>query len=219
MFTRLLAIAVSGLLVGCASVQSQKPSYKSGNFPAIGTKTTVTVGQVMVAKYDYLSLGIATMRESVEGSFWTGRQGLGAGSQLSPAVSAGADVFCQPPPRLGAPCLKDTNNDNVFDIAYTMNAYGFLVNETKIPGARYRVDDRSIKDGFKYELLYQGVGGGVARIAYREYTDSLARPAFSQDLTYTLASNADTAARFRNVSIVIHSADNSGISYTVQSGF
>ncbi len=100
-----------------------------------------------------------------------------------------------------------------------MNAYGFLVNGVEIPPAAYRLGDHSIRDGFKYELLYQGIDNGVVRIAYREYTENLARPAYSQDLTYTLEPSGQTRIRFRDVSAVIHSANNNEIQYTVESGF
>lgn len=90
---------------------------------------------VMVTKHDYLSLGRATLREGVAGSFWAGRDGLAAGSSLASAVSSGEQVFCQPPPRLGAACLKDADGDSRFDRAYTMNAFGMLVNGRDIPPA------------------------------------------------------------------------------------
>ena len=94
-----------------------------------------------------------------------------------------------------------------------------LVNETNIDPVGYRQGNQTIEDGFKYELIYQGRDGNVARIAYREYTDNLARPAFSQELTYTLEAGAGTPVRFREVSLTIHQADNNQIVYTVQSGF
>jgi hypothetical protein len=99
-----------------------------------------------------------------------------------------------------------------------MNAYGYLVNEVVIPPASYHTGNKAIKDGFKYELLYQGLDNGVVRIAYREYTESLARPAFSQNLTYTL-NTGNTQIRFRDVLATIHSADNNEIVYTVNAGF
>jgi len=205
--------------VGCASVQPQNPKSVVGSFPDVGVSTSVAVGQVMVTKYDYLSLATATLRDPVEGSFWAGRNPLTVGSVLTPAISSGQEVYCQPPARLGAPCLKDTDKDGRFDYGYTMNAYGMLVNGRSIPPAAYRISDQSIKDGFKYELLYEGVDNGVLRIAYREFTENLARPAFSQDLTYTLDRDGHTRIRFRTVAATIHRADNKEIEYTVESGF
>lgn len=216
---RLLLVVAMLSILRCASVQPQNPKYVVGSFPDIGVRTTVTVGQVMVTKYDYLSLATATLREPVGGSAWKGRNALTAGSVLVPAVSSGQTVYCQPPSRLGAPCLKDTNNDGRFDYASTMNAYGMLVNGGEIPPASYRVADQSIKDGFKYELLYEGIDKGVARIAYREFTESLARPAFSQDLTYTLDPGGHAQIRFKSVAATIYRADNNEIEYTVEKQF
>lgn len=100
-----------------------------------------------------------------------------------------------------------------------MNLYGMLVNESNITPVGYRRANQTIQDGFKYELLYQGRSGDVVRIAYREYTDNLARPAFSQEITYTLDPGQPTLVQFRNVSLTIEEADNSKIVYTVHSGF
>lgn len=216
---RMSLLLVIVVLVGCASVQTQQPKYQTGAFPEVGVRTTKSVGKVMVEKYEYLAQKGATLMNAVAGSFWRRRDGLSVGTALVSAVSSGEEVFCQSPPRLGAPCLKDTDGDGRFDRAFTMNAYGFLIYEVNIPPAAYRIRDQSIKDGFRYELLYQGINNGVVRITYREYTENLARPAFRQDLTYTLESNGETRIRFRDVSAVIHMANNNQIEYTVESGF
>jgi len=99
-----------------------------------------------------------------------------------------------------------------------MNAFGMIVNGRSIDNIRYRVADQNIQDGFKYELIYQGRDENVVRIAYREYTDNLARPAFSQDLSYTLEESI-TDVRFRDVALTIHEANNNEITYVVESGF
>lgn len=119
---------------------------------------------------------------------------------------------------MGSSCLQDTDNDEQFDRASTFNAYVLLVNGRDILPAGYRRSNQNILDGFKYELIYQGVDNGVVRIAYREFAENLARPAFSQGLTYTL-DREDTVGRFRDVALAIHAADNNGITYTVTSGF
>lgn len=214
-------IAIVGFvtLIGCASVQTIAPEYQTGKFPELNVESTVNVGQVMVSEYDYLSQDRAILRDSLSGSFWTGRTAAVAGSSLVAAISSGVKVYCLPPGGLGSPCVKDTDGDGFFDKASTMNAYGMLVNETNIDPVGYRQGNQTIEDGFKYELIYQGRDGNVARIAYREYTDNLARPAFSQELTYTLEAGAGTPVRFREVSLTIHQADNNQIVYTVQSGF
>jgi hypothetical protein len=205
-------------LAGCASVQTEPPRYESGHFPEPQTLTTVNVGQVMVTEYDYLSQVRATVLDDVSGSFWTNRRSISSGDALVSAISSGEQVYCQAPRRDGAPCLKDTNGDGHFDRAYTMNAFGMVVNGRNIGAVRYRVADQNIQDGFKYELIYQGIDGDTVRIAYREYTENLARPAFSQDLSYTLEEPL-TDIRFRDVQLTIHEANNNQITYILESGF
>jgi hypothetical protein len=73
--------------------------------------------------------------------------------------------------------------------------------------------------GFKSELLYEGVSGGTLRLSYREYIDSLARPAFQQELTYTLSPTPPTDIAFRGVRISVDAADKNSIRYRVLSGF
>lgn len=72
--------------------------------------------------------------------------------------------------------------------------------------------------GFRYELLYQGISGNVVSLLYREYIDDLARPAFQQNLTYTLTPEGPTEVSFRETRIRILSADNNRIRYEVLSG-
>lgn len=207
------------MLTGCASIQTASPKRQVGSFPELGKTQTVSTGQVMVTKYDYLSLGMATLLERVDQSRWYGRPAVQAGEKLTPAISGGQQIFCFPGFSLGAACFADSKGDGSFDLAYTVNLYGYLVNKDRIQPAAYRIADQSIKDGFKYELLYEGVDNDVVRIAYREYTENVARPAFSQDLTYTLASSGTTQIKFREVSINVLHADNTSIEYTVETGF
>jgi hypothetical protein len=64
-----------------------------------------------------------------------------------------------------------------------------------------------------FELVYGGTTGDAIQVMYREYTaEDLARPAFSQQLVYSLATRS---IRFRDIQIEVASADNEAIHYTV----
>lgn len=70
------------------------------------------------------------------------------------------------------------------------------------------------------ELLYQGVGGGVLRLTYREYTgEDLARPAFSQEVTYDIDPAGPTEILFKGARITVLSAGNTGVRYHVDTPF
>ncbi|SDE11323.1 hypothetical protein [Aquimonas voraii] len=73
--------------------------------------------------------------------------------------------------------------------------------------------DRS-KGWTNFELIYSGTTRDALNLLYREYTpDDMARPAFSQQLTYDRAS---PEIRFRSVRITVHEANNQSIRYTVE---
>ena len=64
-----------------------------------------------------------------------------------------------------------------------------------------------------FELVYGGRTGDAITVLYREYTpDDMARPAFTQTLTYALA---EKTIRFRNIAMSVESADNQSITYVV----
>lgn len=42
-------------------------------------------------------------------------------------------------------------------------------------------------ENFRQELLYQGKAGAMLKVSYREFNGDMARPAFTQDLTFDLA--------------------------------
>lgn len=213
-----LSVVVLSVLAGCATVKQETPKYVTGEHPEIGVENSVYVGQVMVSEYDYLSQDTAVLRGNVDGNLWLGRQGVSNGANLIGAIAGGEKIYCVPPGGYGMPCLKDTNSDGSFDRAYTMNAFGMVVNGIDISPVRYKQRDSNIQDGFKYELVYQGVSDRTIKITYREYRDNLARPAFRQDLSYNFDGEG-TQIRFRDVSMVVKHADNNEIVYVVNSGF
>lgn len=207
-------------VVGCATVQTTNTAhYETGHFPEVNEQTTVAVGSVMVSGYDFMSQSLAILRADVPKGFWAGRKGMAAGSTLRMAVSRGQEVYCEQTIGTGSPCFEDTDRDGAFDRVSSFNMYGLLVNATRIDPVPYTVSDRKILDGTKLELIYQGISNDVLRIAYREYSETLARPAFSQDLTYTLDESGNSRIQFREVSMVVHAADNNSVTYSVTKGF
>ena len=203
---------------GCASVQEIPPKREEGNFPPINTKTTVYVGQVMVSEYSYIVPNRAIIRDSVAGNALLGRRPIAAGTTLVGVTTGEKKVFCEPPGIQSQPCFKDTNNDGRFDKAYALNAFQALTYESNIPPARYDISSADVQEGFKYELIYQGISGNTIKLSYREFSNNMARPAFHQDLSYNFEGEG-TSIRFRNVSMIIHDANNNEVVFTVNSGF
>lgn len=73
------------------------------------------------------------------------------------------------------------------------------------------------KYGKEMELVYSGKTDSTLRLSYREYvydrTVLLARPAFSQDLTYDLKISKQIA--FQDILLEVQDADNSKVTFKV----
>ena len=65
----------------------------------------------------------------------------------------------------------------------------------------------------QYELIYSGKSGNVIKILYREFSNDLARPAFSQELQYDLAESK--TIKFRKTTIEVIQASNQEITFRV----
>ncbi|MBC3916443.1 hypothetical protein H8L32_02980 [Undibacterium sp. CY18W] len=119
-----------------------------------------------------------------------------------------------------AGCFVDTDNDGKFDVSvyptynirHKMDAPAAyeLVTETKT------IETRSIEE-FDYvtEMLYQGVSKGEIRISYREFKGGLARPAFTQDLTYEIDPDGTSVIVFRDVKLKVLKANREEITYVL----
>ena len=67
--------------------------------------------------------------------------------------------------------------------------------------------------GLRQELIYTGKSGNNINIEYREFKGNIARPAFSQSLTYDISN--DSLIGFRGALIEVFEATNSSIKYKV----
>lgn len=70
---------------------------------------------------------------------------------------------------------------------------------------------------FQQTLLYSGRVGDKINISYREFSGSVARPAFSNDVEYDLGTSNEIA--YRGARIEVIEATNSSITYRVLSNF
>jgi len=67
--------------------------------------------------------------------------------------------------------------------------------------------------GFKAELIYNGISKNTIKIAYREFMNELARPAFYQELYYDL--DISNIIQFKTFKIEVLHADNSLIRFII----
>ena len=72
-------------------------------------------------------------------------------------------------------------------------------------------------DDFEQTLIYTGAEGTLLRFTYREFSNNMARSAYTIDATYDI--RTDKIIRFRGALIEVIKTDNQSITYKILSGF
>lgn len=227
----LLATALLFLTAACSigGIGSpHQPSYGEEARPAIGTRSTAAVGDPVYVETKRNAMPGAKTKAPIR---WKGGMANMLTANLPPGtvlVRYEADegsAYCSLEPlimdALVGPwrqvCLKDPDNNDAFD---GLTWLGGIPTSELVPPVPYEVGPVVVNDGKGSHLVlaYSGMEGDTMRLAYREYTGDLSKPAFQQDLTYRYE-GPGTKIRFRNVEITVHEVSNDGLTYTVNRGF
>jgi hypothetical protein len=212
-FARL--VAGLGILGGVVAVlassegpQVQFEILETGiaTFPADHESHHVRHGEALYTQYNYRAIAQATLqRRFLRGAgavIYEGtelfKMSTGEWCQLGSAGFCFADKDGDG--RLDSPG-RDLETSKKIDVPYTTR-----VLHIDVPS-----------EGFRTELVYQGAGGAVLRLAYREFVDDMARPAFTQELTYELPPEGATTIAFQGLEVEILDANNLGVEYRVRS--
>jgi len=220
------ALIVSAALMATACVSPQYnyvPSSEQFSRPPLNEVVTVSVGEEMLSQgnltyqagitvSDRTAIGGYTLHggfypqigqdeASTFHSFITGNASsneLGALSQ---------NIFTDPPQTIQA-----STDESQLCVVTVFN----------VRACRDRPFDRTERvvagtNSFQQTLLYSGRVGDKINISYREFSGSVARPAFSNDVEYDLGASDEIA--YRGARIQIIEATNSSITYRVLSNF
>ena len=96
--------------------------------------------------------------------------------------------------------------------------FGFKTAEFALPNEPFStIKCLSMGDaGFRRELLYSGVSKGTISLEYKEFSNNLARPAFSQEVKYDLSEGNEVG--FKGARILVIKATNTSVRYKVIRG-
>jgi hypothetical protein len=220
-------LLIACLAAGCASVSATPdaaPQHRVGQSVKLNEVTETSVGDVIFAQFDYIAFRRAVIDAPYSrpvlpfGSFR-----IQPGQTLFPSVVEGRDAWCSSNPTYfvagdnRSACYFDGSGSGRFSQAYIVGTLQSIRYDVDVP---YTIQEVPAGRGFKYELLYEGIDRGVVRISYREYSNDFARPAFQQELSYTLEpAGHTTEVSFRGVRLAIEAAGNNSIRYRVLSAF
>ena len=233
LFRTLCIICSIALLAACASVSSvpSGPRLVSGERPAVGEQTIARVGDDIYSTFNYYEIDVpaaSVLSAPVKRSFvlQTIDAPVGAALEINKDGEHCTVEKVLIDPLVGpheSVCFRDTNGDGKFDqVGATPGLIRFW-KDLDVPVGFEQRAARSTQiseidaGGFKRELIFQGVDGATLRVQYREYIDNMARPAFSQDLTYPI-SKGKAEIVFKSLTISVQVIEPTQIHYSVLEG-
>lgn len=208
------------LLVGCAQQvpapapvdqtvkEQQTPAQKIVRFvtrPAIGEKAQKEIGDTIINEALEESVDAIVLTEPVSFPHLNPPRQFAAGTKfLHNADTRTTRIYCK------AHCLEEKNG--------VVSAFGEP--SVVIDPSKFTVQSAVIsvrQDELQKKLVYTGRSGKTIFLSYREFINDMARPAFTQDLTFDIAS--DRIVGFRGARIEVMNATNTSIEYRVLTGF
>jgi len=213
------AVVAFALALGAAPALAAPPKETLVALPPVGQEAEAEVGTTMVStarvkqlpaistvvEYEAKGVTVPAGRLSYAGHDASGTYYLAPGRRKMKGFLGGFDVST------GIYVYDDGRPSEVF----WYDVYGSPV-RYKAAGIVFSQEAPTPATGevkFKRELVYSGVSGGVVRLSYREFSGDLARPAFTQELTYDLADGDEIG--FRGARFRVLKATNVAIRYVV----
>jgi hypothetical protein len=217
-------LGLAFLLASCGpNYRSVRGDVRFVDFPESGVTNLVSIGETLLSQAKVETRNGYRLNNSVTGSFGLFKMSLDAGDYYQRLESDSHKFFFPVNPD-----MVWTKN------GHALNSVGFAIRKKDEKVSGWIIDDVHITldqdasltsktvtlvntTNFKQELIYNGKSGNIARFLYREYSGNLARPAFTQELTYDLASSR--VIGFKEVRLEVLRTTNTSIQYRVISGF
>lgn len=237
----IICLRVATTAVTCAllclsvSAEATKGEPIKVSDPELGVETTREIGDPMLRSgtqyIETTKIMKATIPDAAEGKFgfFAGNRAFrsiaGATGPLWQASAGHYPMLCINEYGKGAEslpvsgCYVDTDGDGEFDaVAYPGHDVDKKL-ERRIPYTVEEVVTRkevNNPDSFFVEVLYQGLSKGEVKVSYREFSGGIARPAFTQDVSYEVDPDGTTTIAFRGLRIKVLKATREGITYVVK---
>ena len=127
------------------------------------------------------------------------------------------DIYTQPTSVYAIAIDRTTGAAQLVSDTYGIGRYSQL--NKLVEASKFQKEQIPVQnsDYLKQEFIYNGKIGTGIKFTYREFSDNLARPAFSQDLQYDLSEG--TTVGFKGLRIEVIHAANTKIEYKVTSYF
>jgi hypothetical protein len=230
-FVYLISIVLVSVISGCASApRIFIPQVTIIDLPELHQISTVEVGDTLVEKsklytYDGLELKSTLTDDGFAREYIMTPHNLrlvktdkkGNRYYLANAQNyyVNDKTFGQQVPLVNQHLIINHDDTIEFTGYFDLTSAGDIVN--KKPNMRIGKVVDVTQTNFKQELLYNGKSNNTVKFMYREFSESLARPSFSQEVQYVLSESK--VIGFKGLRIEIIDASNINLTYKVLKSF
>jgi len=193
------------------------------NFPSLNSIQTSNIGSTLLSKAKVETIEGFRLNSPVTGTFGLFWCKFNVGEYCLRQHTASHNIYYPTNPHLVV--YKDGSFDG--GVGFSVRKKDGKMSGWTIGGVNITLDQAPDitkkmvtivnETNFKQELVYNGKSGNIARFLYREYSGNMARPAFTQELTYDLSESK--VIGFREVRLQVLGTSNTSIKYKVISGF
>lgn len=211
--TILMALATTVYLTGVA-YPTTSLSTKVEISPSLGMETSATAGSVM---FERSAMPVLAAVEIAAATSFRFNGNVPAGSILAISQDDKHMTACQREYEYEPICLTDKNLDGAFESVNTWA--GLFPSKLNPPIAYTRGKTLPATDAgkaFKQTLIYLGMSGPTLRLSYREFVNDMARPAFTEEVTFNLSGKYPETVAYKDIVIDVLGAGNSGLSYVIR---
>lgn len=229
MFYKIISVVLLVPLMGCATLTPVDGSERrKGMIPSANEEVSANIGAPILKEFDY----IYKPRYEIESSV-IDRVGLGAKIEIIAGQKLMTALFNNEPcflttdhvysePLMGPTasiCFFDQDKDGRFESGKYPSGVAYLdyTPSSPIPYSRADVMSES-SNSFSYELILTSANDSEIKITYREFSGNMARPAFYQDVIFTIDS-LPQVIQFRTSRIEVTDIKNNSINYKILEGF
>lgn len=224
MLRLLLAAGLLLVLSACATTNTNyRPVAVDISEPPLGQVVTAEVGGTMLRQGKYVEMDAIYLSQDVKVGL-LGAYSFSRGYYLREGEDAKNEFYHPEPGPEGGRIDKAALADPFRTILVSKTApticgvsvFGAKVCEKNVSFQRLRRPALTV-DGFQQTLLYSGRIGNKINISYREFSNSIARPAFNNDVEYDLGESMTIG--YKGAEIEIIEATNRMIKYKVIRNF